>query len=294
MTRRLAVAFGTAVCLAASSAGAAVLAPAASAAEMKDQFEPYFDIQPEKVYASEGDFYSKPVFYELKGVPEGASWDFPDRLGSTYKGACMAEKNPVTGAFQAQLLSTSAAPLTAGVNTCLYDVKVKYPDGSSESIEVRPQLIPSDDMLYEPAYDTPTVNPGEEFVLEPVNRRPGPLPEDAAWSVQAPSGRGDWQVRIDEHTGVITARVPIHTARGNGFKVTTTFADGTTRQTTAMISNTGIGAQFIPEETPDVPESPAPGEPAGSTPLQALAIVFGVLAALGVVTALAWSYLPQF
>lgn len=287
MIRSASVSLGAAVCLVAG------LAPAATAATMADQYDPYFDITPQRVFAQGGDFFSTPVFYELKGVPEGTTWKFPEG-GSTYRGKCMAEKNREK--FRAQLHSTDADPITPGVNTCQYDVRVYYPDGSSEILEkVQPQLIPSDDMLYEPAYETVTANPGDNVRLERYNRRPIELPENAEWKLKVPAGRADWQASIDPATGVITATVPKNANRGIAFGVVTTFSDGTVRKTTAHVNNTGIGAVFTPEVAPEEdPQQPGPEQVAGSTPLKTLAVIFGVLAVLGIAAAVAMPHLPQF
>ncbi|OEY04226.1 hypothetical protein A0K93_07270 [Corynebacterium sp. BCW_4722] len=291
MIRSASVSLGAAVCLVAG------LAPAATAATMADQYDPYFDITPQVVEAEGGDSFSTPVFYELKGVPEGTTWDFLRGTASTYKGFCMAEKDPETGNFRAQLFNTDFAPLKPGVNTCdRITVRVNYPeDESSEYLDVQPELIPSDNMLYEPQYETKTADPGDRAELTPENRWAIALPENAEWELKVPAGRADWRAIIDPATGVITATVPKNANRGIAFGVVTTFSDGTVRKTTAHVNNTGIGAVFTPEVAPEEePHQPGPEQVAGSTPLKTLAVIFGVLAVLGIAAAVAMPHLQQF
>lgn len=291
MIRSASVSLGTAVCLVAG------LAPAATAATMADQYDPYFDITPQRVFAQGGDSFSTPIFYELKGVPEGTTWDFLRGTASTYKGSCMAEKDPKTGNFRAQLFNTDSAPLKPGVNTCeRMTVRVNYPEDESwEYLDVQPELIPSDNMLYEPQYETVTADPGDRVVLTPENRWPIDLPENAEWELKVPAGRADWHASIDPATGAITATVPKNATRGIAFGVVTTFSDGTVRKTTAQVNNTGIGAVFTPEVAPEeAPQQPGPEQVAGSTPLKTLAVIFGVLAVLGIAAAVAMPHLPQF
>lgn len=270
------------------------VAPVAWAAEaptMADRFDPYFDITPQVVGPVGGHFFSTPALYELKGVPEGTWWKFTD--DSTYHGKWMAEKQGEL--FRAQLYSTAEDPLVRGLNEGhRYDVRVNYPDTSWEYIEVWPKLIPTDSMVYEPVYDDQLkADPGERFSSAPANRRPGELPDDAKWTLL--DNANEWDVTVDPKNGVISGTVPKDTRFGAYFRVKAEFPDGTERIAQAWVNNTGIGAVDRPVPEPDPkPEptpQPAPEPETGSTPLQTLALVFGILAVLGGAAALAWPHL---
>lgn len=275
-------------------AGTVATPPAARAAEMAETYEPYFDIQPQIVEPVAGDFFSTPVFYELKGVPQDTSWDFIAGMASTYKRHCMAEKQGAQ--FRAQLFSTESSPLRRGVNSCLYDVKVVYPDMSSEYVEVRPQLIPTHSMLYEPAYEDVVADPGQRVELRPFNLRPGALPEDATWSLLSTQhDAARWKATLDPKTGTITATVPDGTREHNWFEVEITFADNTVRKAHVAIRNSGKGVVDAPVTAPEEQQEPKPAPQAsqstGSSTIQIVALVLGVLALIGGAVALAWPLL---
>lgn len=270
------------------------VAPVAWAAEaptMADRFDPYFDITPQVVGPVGGHMFSTIAEFPIKGVPEGTRWNLIEGRGLSGKQVLVQQHGDI---LTAQLYST-AAPLTRGaVHTDFIDLRVHYPDGSTETATVYPKLIPTDSLIYAPEYGIGvTTDPGKRFSITPSNGLPGELPDDAKWTLL--DNANEWDVTVDPKTGVISGTVPKDTRFGAYFRVKAEFPDGTERIAQAWVNNTGIGAvdRPVPESDPK-PEpapQPAPEPEAGSTPLQTLALVFGILAVLGGAAAFAWPHL---
>lgn len=271
---------------------AGLLAPAASAA-MADEYSPHFDPAPRHVAVKPGDGYSTSVEYELLGVPEGATWKLTGR--DTSRELMQLEKRG--DKLGVRLNHNDANPPQPGENTQPVDVRVFYPDTSTDVYSPKITLIPDEAYLYEPMYDDVAGDAGQTITLEPWNRWELDLPTDAKWDITGGGEGWDWS--HDEKTGVITAKVPTDSYANASFSVETTFADGSKRSTGATAKNSGKGVKLpetpepAPAPQPDPTPSPSP-EQSGSSLPQKLALVFGILALIGGGLAFAWPQLQQF
>lgn len=269
-------------------APAAPAAPVAHAATMADLYDPYFDTKPTVVGNVASDYYSTTAVYPLQGAPEGATID--------YRGQ-QRTKLPIHLEIQGtdmhvRLSGSRVNPPVRGENTDDIRIWVTYPDGSEEVVTSTVTLIPTHEYLYKPHYDETVANPGERFTLEPYNRMPGSLADDATWTLTGNTSA--WAATIDPKTGVVTGTVPTDTRRSTEFRATATFTDGTKQEVTVPVVNTGKGVVDQAPAQPSVSDQPAPAaeQPAGSTPLQITALVIGILALVGGLAALALPYLP--
>ena len=261
-----------------------IIAPAAQAATMAETYEPHFGTEAKHVYAVKGDGYSTTAEFDLQGAPEGTTWrltgETTDRhLFRLFEGERLG----------AQLNHSGKEPPHRGENSTTIDVRVTYPDGTTELVYPEISLIPDDAFLFRPEYDNYTpADPGETVTIEPSNHwKRIPLPGDATWSLK---GGEALNARIDEKTGIITATVPKDSYSGASFEVRIDFADESFRTVYTEIRNTGVGV--VAKQTPAPAPEPEPVEPAGSTPLQKAALMVGILAVIAGIGALAMPYLP--
>ena len=269
---------------------AGLIAPAASAA-MADEYAPYFDPAPRHVKGKPGDGYTFQTFYELEDVPEGATWKLTGR--DTSKELMQLEKRG--DKLGVRLNHNDANPPQPGENTQPIDIRVTFPDTSTDVYSPKITLIPDEAFLYEPMYKNAVGNGGQTITLKPFNRWELDLPADAKWDVTGGGSGWDWS--HDEKTGVITAKVPTDSYADAGFSVVTTFADGSKRSSNAKIENSGKGVT-LPEDPAPQPEPskpvPAPEVETGSSTAQKLGLIFGVLALLVGAAAFTWPQLQQF
>ena len=260
-----------------------LIAPAAHAATMAEKYEPHFGTEAKHVYAVKGDGYSTTAEFDLQGAPEGTTWKLTGETTDRHLFRLFEGKQ-----LGAQLNHSGEQAPHRGENTRSIDVRVTYPDNTTELVYPEISLIPDDAFLFRPEYDNYTpADPGETVTIEPSNHwKRIPLPDDATWSLK---GGEALNARIDEKTGIITATVPKDSYSGAGFEVRTDFADGSFRTAYTEIRNTGVGV--VAKQTPAPAPEPTP-EPAGSTPLQKVALVVGILAVIAGIGALAMPYLP--
>ncbi|OHO81558.1 hypothetical protein HMPREF2736_06420 [Corynebacterium sp. HMSC036E10] len=256
---------------------ASLVAPVAGAATMAETYEPYFAPETSRVYGQPGDFNTHPIYLELKGVPEGAEWKLTGE--ETIRNLFQLKK--VGDKLQIQLNHNDKNPVERGENTQEITVRVNFPDTSTDLYQVPVTLIPDHAFLYEPRYDDVEADPGKSVTLTPTNVRHLDLPTDATWDV-----KGNYD-SVDQKTGAITVTLPKDSYDNANLDVTTTFADGSKRSTQAVVTNTGRGV--VEKQTP----TPTP-VPAGSTPLQKVALVFGILAVIAGIGFAAMPYLQQF
>lgn len=286
-----------------------VVAPVASAATMDELYQPYFDPTPRLVHAVPGDGVSTDAEYTLQGAPEGTTWKLDGQNTERWK--IQLEKRG--DVLSARLNHYGNEPVAAGENTVPGRARVTYPDTSWEYIDAAPVLVPDDAFLYDPLYDTVTVDPGETATLTPHNNFELPLPDDAQWSFTRTPAFG---ATIDAHTGAITVAVPKSSYDGASFDVKVTFADGTSRNAVAFLKNSGKGVvappttattspklgTSQPSTSPTATAKPVPSKPvpltsnapAGSSPLQKAALVVGILAVVAGIAAFAMPYVQQF
>lgn len=269
---------------------AGLLAPAASAA-MADEYTPHFDPAPRHVKVVPSDGYSTSVEYDILGLPEGATWRLTGE--NTLSNLMQLEKDGDT--LRVRLYHSKKNPPKRGENTQPVDVRVKYPDNSTDVYSPKITLIPDEAYLYEPMYDGAVGDAGQTLTLEPSNRYALDLPADAKWDVTGGGSGWDWS--HDPQTGVITAKVPTDSYESASFSVVTTFADGSKRRTGATAKNSGVGVELpedpAPAPAPQPDPTPSP-EPSRSSTAQKLALVFGILALIGGGLAFAWPQLQQF
>lgn len=286
-----------------------VVAPVASAATMDELYQPYFDPTPRLVHAVPGDGVSTDAEYTLQGAPEGTTWKLDGQNTERWK-IQLVKRGDV---LSARLNHYGNEPVAAGENTVPGRARVTYPDTSWEYIDAAPVLVPDDAFLYDPLYDTVTVDPGETATLTPHNNFELPLPDDAQWSFTRTPAFG---ATIDAHTGAITVAVPKSSYDGASFDVKVTFADGTSRNAVAFLKNSGKGVvappttattspklgTSQPSTSPTATAKPVPSKPvpltsnapAGSSPLQKAALVVGILAVVAGIAAFAMPYVQQF
>ncbi|MGV0373082.1 Rib/alpha-like domain-containing protein [Corynebacterium pilbarense] len=269
---------------------ASLLSPAASAA-MADEYAPHFDPEARHVKGKPGDGYTFQTFYELEDVPEGATWKLTGR--DTSRELMQLEKRG--DKLGVRLNHNDANPPQSGENTQPIDIRVTFPDTSTDVYSPEITLIPDEAFLYEPMYKSAVGDGGQTITLEPFNRWELDLPADAKWDVTGGGSGWDWS--HDEKTGVITAKVPTDSYADAGFSVVTTFADGSKRSSNAKIENSGKGVT-LPEDPAPRPEAskpaPEPEAETGSSTAQKLGLIFGVLALLVGAAAFAWPQLQQF
>ena len=285
---------------------AGLLAPAASAA-MSDEYSPHFDPAPRHAAVKPGDGYTETIEYELLGVPEGTKWkqtgeDTLRKKAQLFNG----ERELTDGPLAVRLNNyTKGEPPQPGENVIEFDLRVVFPDTSTEVYPQKITLTSDDAFYFNPQYvERVTADPGETVTLTPENQFELNLPTDAHWDVTGGQG---WDWSIDQKTGTITATVPTDSYDSANFEVVTTFADGSKRRTWTGISNTGVGVE-LPEPPAVEPDAPAPALDSGdgsasssgssgsggSSTAQKFALVFGVLALLVSAAAFAWPQLQQF
>ena len=274
---------------------ASLLAPAASAA-MEDDYTPHFDSTPRYVEMKPSDGYTETTEYELLGVPEGTTWKLTGentlrKKGQLFGGENNCEDKPLGARLNNYTLGESPQP---GENVIDFDIRVCFPDGSQKLYPQKIALTSDDAFYYNPNYGkTVTADPGQTFTVTPTNEFEAELPTNAKWKI---TGGDGWNAHIDQTTGAITATVPKDTSRGTTFTVVSTFADGSTRKSTAHVANSGKGVEApaaVPAPAPQ-PAQDGAGGSAGSSTAQKLALVSGVLAVLLGAVAFAWPQLQQF
>ena len=256
---------------------AGLLAPAASAA-MDQEYSPYFDPKPRHVHVVPSDGYSTEEEYDILDLPEGATWQLSGE--DTLRNLMQLEKKG--DKLRVRLYHSKKNPPKRGENTQPVDIRVFYPDTSTDVYSPKITLIPDEAYLYEPMYDDVVGDAGQTITLEPWNRWELDLPTDAKWDITGGGEGWDWS--HDEKTGVITAKVPSDSYANASFSVVTTFADGSKRSTGATAKNSGKGVKLLetPEPAPAPQPDPTPSpEQSGSSLPQKLALVFGILALIG-------------
>lgn len=251
-----------------------LVAPVAGAATMAETYKPYFAPETSHVYGPPGDYYTNPVYLELKDVPEGARWSLTGENTSRHR----FQVDKVDDKLRVNLNLNGDTPVQRGENTQQIPVRVHFPDNSTDLYFPEVTLIPDHAFLYDPEYDSAEADPGQTVTLTPTNVRHLDLPNDATWEV-----KGTYD-SVDQKTGAITVTLPKDSYDSANLDVTATFADGSKRSTTARVTNTGRGV--VEKQTP----APAP---AGSTPLQKVALVFGILAVIVGIGFAAMPYLGQ-
>ena len=269
------VTFAVALAVAAS----AVVAPAAQGAEaMKDTYQPYVSAEPQVVRTVPGQWISTSAFFDLEGMPDGATWKLIAQDNLTKPLMTKREKDQL----QVNLTHSRPTLVHAGPNTSdKVDIRINYPDGSTEIVQVTPKLTPTSEYLYEPLYDSVEGDPGQKLTITPFNLYETPLGSDVnRWHVESSE---KWDVHVDEH-GTVTTTIPKDTAWGSEFAVTTTYADGTTDNTKFVVSNTGKGVS-TGTGTAGTGKPAEPGHTgtaqAGSSNAQVAALVIGLIAAIG-------------
>lgn len=253
-----------------------LVAPVAGAATMAETYKPYFAPETSHVYGPPGDYYTNPVYLELKDVPEGARWSLTGE--NTIRHRFQVDK--VDDKLRVNLNLNGDTPVQRGENTQQIPVRVHFPDNSTDLYFPEVTLIPDHAFLYDPEYDSAEADPGQTVTLTPTNVRHLDLPNDATWEV-----KGTYD-SVDQKTGAITVTLPKDSYANTNLDVTATFADGSKRSTQAVVTNTGRGV--VEKQTP----TPTP-VPAGSTPLQKVALVFGILAVIAGIGFAAMPYLGQ-
>lgn len=244
--------------------------------QMKDKYEPYIDTAPRTVDNVPGYYVSTGALYDLKGMPKGATWALAtqDNLTAPIKVQRRGEQLEL---FLQHNLRKEGAPhpsIQRGVNTTdKLDIRICYPDDSTELVQMHPQLVPSHAFLYDVTYESQRANPGQRLTLSPengnyreFNTNPLQLPKDASWTVRS---HARWTTDIDGQ-GVVSTTVPKDTRSGSDFTVTVSYADGTVDTARFTVANTGKGVQ---------PTTPAGN--AGSSTAQIAALVIGLIAAIG-------------
>lgn len=263
-------------------AASAVVAPAAQAAEaMKDAYQPYVSAEPQVVRTVPGQWISTSAFFDLEGMPDGATWKLIAQDNLTKPLMTKREKDQL----QVNLTHSRPTLVHAGPNTSdKVDIRINYPDGSTEIVQVTPKLTPTSEYLYEPLYDSVEGDPGQKLTISPFNLYETPLGSDVnRWHVESSE---KWNVHVDEH-GTVTTTIPKDTVWGSEFAVTTTYADGTTDNTKFVVSNTGKGVS-TGTGAAGTTGTGKPAEPghtgtaqAGSSNAQVAALVIGLIAAIG-------------
>ncbi|OHF36118.1 Rib/alpha-like domain-containing protein [Corynebacterium sp. HMSC074A01] len=247
--------------------------------QMKDKHEPYIDTTPHTVGKVPGYYVSTPALYDLKDMPKGATWAIAtqDNLTAPIKVQRRGEQLEL---FLQHNLRKEGAPhpsIQPGPNTTdKLDIRICYPDNSTELVQMHPQLVPEQSFLYDLTYEPQRANPGQQVTIRPkngnyreFNANPLQLPADASWSV---TSHARWAANIDEQ-GVVTTTVPQDSRAGSEFTVTVHYADDTTDEARFTIANTGKG-------TTDKPSVP-PAAKSGSSGAQIAALVIGLIAAIG-------------
>lgn len=247
--------------------------------QMKDKYEPYIDTTPRTVYNVPGYYVSTGALYDLKGMPKGATWALAtqDNLTAPIKVQRRGEQLEL---FLQHNLRKEGAPhpsIQPGPNTTdKLDIRICYPDDSTELVQMRPQLVPGQSFLYDVTYESQRANPGQQVTILPengnyreFNTNPLQLPKDASWSV---TSHASWVTSIDKQ-GVVTTTVPRDSRAGSEFTVAVHYADGTSDEARFTVGNTGKGAAAA--------EKPAKPANSGSSTAQIAALVIGLIAAIG-------------
>lgn len=271
--------------VAATPCTARVESSAASGTQMKDKYEPYIDTTPRTVYKVPGYYISTPALYDIEGLPEGATWTLAtqDNLTEPIKVQRRGEQLEL---YLQHNLRKEGAPhpsIQRGANTTdKLDVRICYPDNSTELVQMHPQLVPSHSFLYDPTYEPQRADPGQRVTIRPANgnyrefnANPLTLPKDASWSA---TSHARWATQIDENNGTVTTTVPKDARAGSDFTVAVRYADGTVDEARFTVASTGKG----------VTEKPAtsPAQQSGSSAAQVAALVIGLIAAIGGAVAL--------
>ena len=247
--------------------------------QMKDKYEPYIDTTPRTVYNVPGYYVSTGALYDLKGMPKGATWALAtqDNLTAPIKVQRRGEQLEL---FLQHNLRKEGAPhpsVQRGSNTTdKLDIRICYPDDSTELVQMHPQLVPGHSFLYDVTYESQRANPGQHLTIRPengnyreFNTNPPQLPKDASWSV---TSHASWDTSIDKQ-GVVTTTVPRDSRAGSEFTVAVHYADGTSDEARFTVGNTGKGAAAA--------EKPAKPANSGSSTAQIAALVIGLIAAIG-------------
>lgn len=247
--------------------------------QMKDKYEPYIDTTPRTVYNVPGYYVSTGALYDLKGMPKGATWALAtqDNLTAPIKVQRRGEQLEL---FLQHNLRKDGAPhpsIQHGPNTTdKLDIRICYPDNSTELVQMHPQLVPGQSFLYDVTYESQRANPGQRVTIRPengnyreFNTNPLQLPKDASWTVRS---HASWDTSIDKQ-GVVTTTVPRDSRAGSEFTVAVLYADGTSDEARFTIANTGKGAAAA--------EKPAKPANSGSSTVQIAALVIGLIAAIG-------------
>lgn len=238
---------------------------------------------------------SEGTWFELYGeAPEGTDVDV----------------DPETGK-----LTVQTPDRTRPGTTLIVPVTAHFPDGSRKFTEANFLLTEPENpeaSTTTVTYPTQTIKPGETVTLRPDN-----LPEGAAVSVYETFGRGS-SVSVDEKTGAVTIAASENAKRESaGAKLWVTYRDGSQNEAWAYVNfeepteqpqpepepTEQAAPEPSPEPEPETTEEPTPDvfEPAdvtedepgsaeGSSTGGIIAIVLGVLAALG---GLAFAAKPQ-
>ena len=250
--------------------------------QMKDKYEPYIDTTPRTVYNVPGYYVSTGALYDLKGMPKGATWALAtqDNLTAPIKVQRRGEQLEL---FLQHNLRKEGAPhpsIQRGPNTTdKLDIRICYPDNSTELVQMHPQLVPSHSFLYDVTYESQRANPGQRLTIRPengnyreFNTNPLQLPKDASWSV---TSHARWATSIDKQ-GVVTTTVPKDARTGSEFTVAVRYADGTADEARFSVASTGKGATEKPEKPAAQPDANS-----GSSTAQVAALVIGLIAAIG-------------
>ena len=270
--------------VAATPCTARVESGAASGTQMKDAYEPYIDTTPRTVYKVPGYYISTPALYDIEGMPEGATWTLAtqDNLTEPIKVQRRGEQLEL---YLQHNLRKEGAPhpsIQRGANTTdKLDVRICYPDNSTELVQMHPQLVPSHSFLYDPTYEPQRADPGQRVTIRPANgnyrefnANPLQLPKDASWSA---TSHARWTTQIDEN-GTVSTTVPKNARAGSDFTVAVRYADGTVDEARFTVASTGKGVTEKPA-TPHAQQS-------GSSAAQVAALVIGLIAAIGGAVAL--------
>lgn len=198
--------------------------------------------------------------------------------------------------------------------TLILPVVAHFPDGSRKYSDAKFILtepeVPEASTTHV-TYPTQTINPGETVTIRPDN-----LPEGAAVTINETFGHGS-SVSVDEKTGAVTIAATEDARRGSaGAKLWVIFKDGSYHEVWAYVDIEKPTPTPTPEPSPEPTEQPAPepapvelteeptpdvfepadvteedtGSAEGSSTGGIIAIVLGVLAALG---GLAFAAKPQ-
>lgn len=278
-----------------------------SGPQMADEYEPYIDTTPRTVGEVPGHYVSTSALYDIQGMPDGATWAIATQNNLTEP--IMVQRR----GDQLELLlyhwnRQQGAPhrsIQPGPNTTdKLDIRICYPDNSTELVRMHPQLVPTHAYLYDLIYESPKADPGQRLTLTPSNGNyrdyntdPVRLPKDVdGWSV---SSHARWDVHIDDR-GTVTTTVPTNTDRGSNFTVAVRYADGTTDEAQFYVANSGKGVSSGGRtETPaagPTTQKPAGKKDAGksgsaasskgdnqsgSSTAQVAALIIGLIAAIG-------------